>query len=456
MQVTAIAGFAIYYVPLVAAIVVPWVSIAVLLTLFYRPAPLAIKRIEAPLSSQVLSCISELLSGAQTLRLSPLAERQLTKELYASINSLNRVHFTSFACHGWMSIQSHFASCVIYFAIGLLALRLRYSVIPGVLVVLLTSCFDVLRTVGEIIDDIAEFQRGLNCVERLDHYAKDLSAERQDDIRRNVNIVWPSKGEIEMHSLSMRYRPNLPLVLHNVNLCIRGGERIGIVGRTGAGKSSIFYALLGFTDPCEGSITIDGVDITLISVRHLRQALAVIPQDPLLFEGTVRSNLDPRRERTDEELELALRRTGLSQTPSQHPETDEHDLPNSTKHHLLHLSTPISSGGQNLSSGQRQLLSLARALIRNTRIILVDEATASIDYESDVQVQRMLRTEFGDRTVLVIAHRIQTVKDYDRIAVFDQGKLVQFGAPQELWDCEGGMFRELCAKSGLERTEFAG
>ena len=456
IHASAIIGFTIYYVPLVATIILPWIAIALILTFFYRPAPLAIKRLEAPLSSQVLSCISEIVTGATTLRVSRSAERQLTETLYQRIDNLNRIHIPSFACHGWVTIRSSGAACVIYFIVGLFALQLRHSVIPGVLVILLVACLDVLRCLIDVVDDIANVQRGLNCVERLDHYAQGIEAERQDRTE-DPKATWPSSGAIEMHNLTMRYRRNIPLALCDFNLSIRGGEKVGIVGRTGAGKSTILSVLLGFTDPCEETTTIDGVDITLMSVRTLRQALAGIPQDPYFFAGTVRSNLDPRRERTDEELALALQRTGLS--PEQQnqndakSETRQHkssrNIPTSRKQHFLHLDTHVSSGGQNLSSGQRQLLSLAWAIVRNSCIILIDEATASIDKESDMKIQTMIRSEFVNSTVLVIAHRIDTIKDYDRIAVLDQGRLVEFGTPRELWDCEGGIFRELCAKSGM-------
>lgn len=401
-----------------------------------------------------------MVSGASTLRVSPLASKKLSQQLLHRLDSFNRVHFRSFSCHGWVGIWTNLISAILFFAVGLFALRLRKSVLPGVLTILLTTCIDVLTCIISIVDALADMQRGLNCVERLDYYANKLGMERQEGRECPVDATWPVSGGIEMHNLSVRYRPNLPLALRDFNLSIKGGQKIGIVGRTGAGKSTIFSVLLGFTDPFEGSIKIDGVDISEIGVRDLREAMAVIPQEPTLFGGTVRTNLDPRNECSDEELWSALRQTGLTtQSPSATDGKGDEKQPqmtetHSTGHRSLRLSSHIAPGGHNLSSGQRQLLSLARAIVRNKRIILVDEATASIDNESDLKIQAMLQSVFADRTVLVVAHRIHTVKNYDRIAVIDAGRVVEFGKPKELWDRDGGLFKELCEKSGIHREQL--
>ncbi len=207
------------------------------------------------------------------------------------------------------------------------------------------------------------------------------------------------------------------------------------------GPATLFSLLLGFTDPCEGTITLDGIDIMTIGVRSLRRAVAIIPQEPTLFSGTVRSNLDPARERTDEELELALLRTGLS-------------LPHSPQQGDLSLHSRVSVGGANLSSGQRQLLSLARALVRPAAVTLIDEATAAVDHAADARIQAMLRDALADRTVLVVAHRIHTVKDCDHVVVLEGGAVAELGTPKELFAREGGLFRELCEKSGVTAEDL--
>ena len=440
-SITSVA-FTIYYVPLVAAILVPWLGIAFLLSLLYRPTPLAIKRLEAPHSSDVIAHISELIAGASTIRTSPAAEKELITEMHTKIDTLNRIHFSSFSANAWIGIRADSFSCLLYLAIGLLALRLRYTIIPGVVMTLLMNSLDIIYNVREGLNSLSEVQRGTNCIERLSYYTHNIPFERPNTHNFNPRKSWPERGTIEFKNLSMRYRPNLPLALKDLSLRIEGGEKIGIVGRTGAGKSTIFSVLLGMVDASRGSLLVDGIDIIKIGVNDLRQAMAVIPQEPTLFVGTIRSNLDPRKEKSDEDLLRALQRTGLLDGDG------IRKIP-------LSLDYVLSPGGANLSSGQRQLLSLARAMVRNTRIILVDEATSGVDYETDEKIQAMLMKEFEGRTVVTIAHRIHTIIGYDKIAVIDGGRVAEFGTPRDLWSTKEGIFRGLCDGSGVVDSDFS-
>ncbi|KAF0690854.1 Aste57867_17802 [Aphanomyces stellatus] len=233
--------------------------------------------------------------------------------------------------------------------------------------------------------------------------------------------------------MSFRYKENDPLVLKDVSVHIQSGEKIGIVGRTGAGKSSLTMALFRINELASGCIKIDGVDISTVGVKTLRSAIAIIPQAPVLFKGTLRNYLDPFGEFTDADLWGCLQKVMLADRIAG---VDGK------------LDSPVEENGENFSVGERQMLCMARALLRQARIVVMDEATAAIDHETDQNLQRVIRTEFASSTVLTIAHRLDTVLDADRIMVFDQGRLAQCDAPNALIGQGSGIFFELCSEGG--------
>jgi len=226
---------------------------------------------------------------------------------------------------------------------------------------------------------------------------------------------------------------------------VRGGERIGIVGRTGAGKSSIMSTLFRLVELSGGSISIDGINIAKVGLHDLRSRLAIIPQDPTLFKGTIRSNLDPFNEHTDLELWSALRQSDLIDADAV--------LDDKTTHSRIHLDGIVEEEGLNFSLGQRQLMALARALVRGSQIIVCDEATSSVDMETDQKIQKTIATGFKGKTLLCIAHRLKTIIGYDRICVMDQGTIAELDAPITLWE-QGGIFRSMCERSGIRREDF--
>ena len=285
-----------------------------------------------------------------------------------------------------------------------------------------------------------------------------------------VRKTWPEHGEIIFSNVEMRYRyvvlvaihpdalsrmlwesrcrltmyrDGLPLVLKGLDMHVAAGERIGVVGRTGAGKSSIMSTLFRLVELSGGSITIDGVDISTIGLHDLRSKLAIIPQDPTLFKGTIRTNLDPFNEHSDLELWGALRQADLVSNEASMEDRSGR----------IHLDSVVEEEGLNFSLGQRQLMALARALVRGSQIIVCDEATSSVDFETDQKIQQTIVEGFRGKTLLCIAHRLKTIIGYDRICVMDAGVIAELDKPIKLYD-QGGIFRGMCDRSGIRREDF--
>ena len=289
----------------------------------------------------------------------------------------------------------------------------------------------------------------MNATERVLEYSNITTED--DSGTLEAPAAWPSKGRLEVESLSVAYADDLPPVLRNLTFTVESNQRVGVVGRTGAGKSSLTLALFRFLQVRSGSIHIDGLNIFDLKLHDLRSRLAIIPQDPILFSGTIRSNLDPFGDYTDADLFDALARVHLipspSPTGSQTP-VSLIDSSASSRNLFLSLSSPIATGGHNLSQGQRQLLALARAIVSRPKILVLDEATSAVDMTTDALIQRSIREEFHNTTMLVIAHRLSTVVDFDKILVMDAGEAVEFGPAKDLMSIEGGIWQSLVNGSG--------
>jgi ABC-type multidrug transport system fused ATPase/permease subunit len=334
----------------------------------------------------------------------------------------------------------------------------------------LTFTLDYSDHIVFLLRHYTEIELGMNSTERIVEYAE-IEIENQGGV--DVPASWPSQGRMEVENLVVGYAPDLAPVLNGLNFEIKAKERIGVVGRTGAGKSSLTLALFRFLEAREGKVYIDGIDISTIKLVDLRSRLAIIPQDPVLFSGTVRSNLDPFDERSDLELTDALGRVHLidSEAPSPRAEaeaststsgtlgedTDGTITPTNAPRNVnifRKLTSSISEGGQNLSQGQRQLLCLARAIVARPKIMVLDEATSAVDKATDGLIQRSIREEFEDSTLLVIAHRLSTIADFDRVLVLDQGRVVEYDTPKNLLAIEGGVFRGMVESSGERDVLF--
>lgn len=295
-------------------------------------------------------------------------------------------------------------------------------------------------------------------MERIVEYSRIPVESQQGTV---VPARWPTEGHLQVEGLVAGYAPDLPPVLKGLSFEVTSNQRIGVIGRTGAGKSSLTLALFRFLEAREGKIVIDGIDISKMQLHDLRSRLAIIPQDPVLFSGTVRSNLDAFDEHGDAELYDALERVHLIRGTgnvsrgefSASSAAATTDAPSSlgssdlNSNIFSNLSSRISEGGLNLSQGQRQLLCLARAIVSRPKIMLLDEATSAVDMATDVLIQRSIREEFEDSTLLVIAHRLSTIADFDRILVMSDGKAVEYDTPRNLLAARGA-FWEMVAQSG--------
>jgi len=303
----------------------------------------------------------------------------------------------------------------------------------GIVGLVLTYAYNIDGTLGWICQQMKQTQMDIVAVERISEYINNVHEAEWYTTKSLTN--WPNMGSITFKNFSLRYRANTELVLRNLHLQIKGGEKVAVVGRTGAGKSSLTLALFRIVEGCGGTIEIDDEDITKIGLHQLRRWLTIIPQDPVVFSGTVRMNLDPFDMHTDEELWLALDRAHLKGLFSDEPER---------------LNYEITDGGGNLSVGQRQLLCLARALLKSdTRILVLDEATAAVDVGTDALIQASIRTHVAHVTIVTIAHRLSTIMDYDRVVVMQNGQVVEFDAPQMLINRDNSLFRALAKDAGL-------
>ena len=373
---------------------------------------------------------------------------------------MDSAYFLTYANQRWLSLRLDCIGNLLVFTVGILVVTSRFDVSPSIGGLILAYILGIVQMIQFTVRQLAEVENNMNATERIYYYATHLEEEAPLKMQQ-MHPEWPESGRITFDNVEMRYRPELPLVLKGLHFEIMGGERIGIVGRTGAGKSSIMSALFRLTELSSGSIKIDGQDISKVGLQDLRTKLSIIPQDPTLFRGTIRSNLDPFNEHNDLELWSALRKADLLSSE----DTETHDIVDSLEPPAanesakrvtarLTLDSTVEEEGLNFSLGQRQLMALARALVRDSRIIVCDEATSSVDFETDAKIQRTMAQGFKGKTLLCIAHRLKTIINYDRICVMDQGRIAELGPPEELYALEGGIFRGMCERSGITLDEI--
>ncbi|KIY65390.1 hypothetical protein CYLTODRAFT_492364 [Cylindrobasidium torrendii FP15055 ss-10] len=430
------------------AVVLPWFLIAVFVigvlyvysAAFYRASAREIKRLDAVLRSGLYAHFSESLSGMPTIRAYGESERFLLDN-QKRIDVENRAYMLTTVNQRWLGIRLDFLGVLLTFVVSMLTVGTRFTISPSQTGVALSYILTIQQMFGFLIRQVAEVENDMNSVERVVHYTTEVEQEAAHLLPgTKPAATWPAEGGLELKDVELKYRPGLPSVLKGLTMSVKPGEKVGIVGRTGAGKSSIMTALYRIVELTAGSIVIDGVDISTIGLTDLRQGLSIIPQDAVLFSGTLRSNIDPFNLHDDVALWDALKRSYL---------VDTKPLEGDTSAPRFTLDSVIEDEGSNLSVGQRSLVSLARALVKNSKILVLDEATASVDYETDANIQATISNEFSDRTILCIAHRLRTIISYDRICVLDAGQIAEFDTPATLYELQDGIFRGMCEQSSI-------
>ncbi|NWZ46621.1 MRP3 protein, partial [Haliaeetus albicilla] len=418
--------------PLFAVVIVPLAILYFFVQRFYVATSRQLKRLESVSRSPIYSHFSETVSGASVIR----AYRRVKS--FVDISDLKmdenqKSYYPGIVSNRWLGIRVEFVgNCIVLFA-ALFAVIGKNSLNAGLVGLSVSYALQVTLSLNWMVRMTSELETNIVAVERIKEYSETETEAPWVIEGKSPPEDWPSKGELEFVNYSVRYRKGLDLVLKGLNLQVHGGEKIGIVGRTGAGKSSMTLCLFRILEAVKGEIKIDGVKISEIGLHDLRSRLTIIPQDPVLFSGTLRMNLDPFNKYSDEEIWKALELSHLKRFVSSQPSM---------------LDYECSEGGENLSVGQRQLVCLARALLRKTRILILDEATAAIDLETDDLIQMTIRTQFEDCTVLTIAHRLNTIMDYTRVLVLDNGTIAEFDTPASLIASKG-IFYSMAKDAGL-------
>ncbi|KZT57357.1 hypothetical protein CALCODRAFT_434214 [Calocera cornea HHB12733] len=411
---------------------------------FYRRTSVETKRMDSILRSNLYAAYSETLTGLATVRAYREQQRFIdTTEHYIDVE--NRAYFMTITLQRrWLGMRLDFLGNLLILGIGLFSVGFRNTVDPSKAGVVLSYTLSITQVFSQMVTQFAQTEQNMNAVERVEHYTK-LDQEPEQTTPQDPPPTWPSEGNVSFKNVQMRYRDGLPLVLKGITFDVKPGEKVGIVGRTGAGKTSILQALFRMVEICGGEILVDGVNINKIGLSALRRQLAIIPQDALLFQGTLRTNLDPTASRTDAELMSALQRAWLL------PQAGQSDPIAEAK---FNLDGAVTDEGANFSAGERQLVALCRALVKNSKIIVLDEATSSVDVATDSKIQMTIQQEFISSTLLCIAHRLNTIVYYDRVLVLDEGQVAEFDTPLNLFDNPSSIFRSMCEKAGLSRRDI--
>ncbi|KAG2764958.1 Multidrug resistance-associated protein 1 [Phytophthora cactorum] len=411
------------YIPVIAALVVTG--------FYFKKTSREVKRLEGISRSPVYNLLGETLNGVQTIRAFKM--QSTFEQMNANAVDENASFFFVYWAAGrWLAVRLDTLSVEVIFVVSLYLVATKGQL--GTLLSGISLVYALMLTsmVQSSVRDVDRTDNAMTSVERILHF-REIPQEEDSPDALPVNVtLWPSRGAIKFDNLQLKYRPELPLVLRGVNMSVVGGENVGICGRTGAGKSSLMIALFRICEFEKGTISIDGVDIQKVKLHDLRRSLAIIPQDPVLFSGSLRDNLDPFGEYSDAEIWTVLKQVHLAQVVSAWGSG---------------LRFILSEKGDNLSVGQRQLLCIGRALLKNSKIVVLDEATANVDTATDALIQATIRQTFADKTVLIIAHRINTIMHCNKIAVMDAGRVVEFGPPAELLAQPESIFTSLAKPS---------
>uniref|UniRef100_A0A3P8T989 ATP-binding cassette, sub-family C (CFTR/MRP), member 2 n=1 Tax=Amphiprion percula TaxID=161767 RepID=A0A3P8T989_AMPPE len=409
--------------PVFAVVLIPLGLIYYFVQRFYIATSRQLRRLDSVSRSPIYSHFGETVSGLSVIRAYGHQERFLKHNEITIDENLKSV-YPWIVSNRWLAIRLETIGNMVVFFSALFAVISRDTLESGLVGMSISYALNITQTLNWLVRMNSELENNIVAVERVSEYseieneAKWITDSRPPD-------TWPEEGRLQFEDYKVRYRPGLDLVLHGITCDINSTEKIGIVGRTGAGKSSLTNCLFRIIEAAEGRILIDGIDIAEIGLHDLRNHLTIIPQDPVLFSGTLRMNLDPFERVSDEEIWKVLELSHLKDYVAGLQEGLQHE---------------VAEGGENLSVGQRQLLCLARALLRKSRILILDEATAAVDLETDDLIQKTIRKEFSHCTVLTIAHRLHSIMDSSRVMVLDAGKIVEFDSPRNLLEKQGHFY----------------
>ncbi|ORX56536.1 hypothetical protein BCR36DRAFT_580845 [Piromyces finnis] len=424
----------LYASPILGVAVVPLLILYYHIQQMYRHTARELKRLDALRRSPIYDHLSETIDGLPTIR-SYHEQEHLIKHNQYLINENNRPIHLQITAERWMEVRLELIGSFLVLLNGCAGMLLKDTLSISLLGLSLSYALQLTSNLNTTVRNLCNTEIYMNSAERLLHYAEEVETEKQDG--KEAPLGWPTQGKVEIRNLTMSYAPYLPPTIRNISLDINSCEKVGIVGRTGAGKSSIIMNLFRMVEPELGSsITIDDISILDMKLSNLRKNISIIPQEPVLFSGTIRFNMDPLNEHTDSEIWDALENSGVKELVM--------NMENK-------LEAEVLCHGENFSVGQKQLFCLARAMIRNSHIIIMDEATASCDIETDSIIQKALRNNFNESTIITIAHRLNTIIDYDKILVLDKGELIEYDSPKNLL-FENGSNKELIP---IHNTEFS-
>ncbi|OAD04627.1 hypothetical protein MUCCIDRAFT_140340 [Mucor lusitanicus CBS 277.49] len=443
-MITVSSVLPIFLVPMLAVALVN-----VYLGMMFVSASRELKRMDSVSRSPLFSNFTETIIGVATIRAFG-ATRQFLQDMLTYIDTNTRPFYYQWLVNRWVSVRFAFSGALINMitsTIILLSVDKMDASLAG-------FCLSfVLLFTDQMFWGIRRYtslEMSFNAVERVVEFMEmDQEAPAITELRPHD---WPTRGRIDVKDLEIKYAADLDPVLKGISFSVKPQEKIGVVGRTGSGKSTLALSFFRFVEASQGSIVIDNIDIKDLGTEDLRSNLTIIPQDPTLFSGSLRSNMDPFDQFTDQDIFTALRRVHL--LPTEEGDTSaetivsDSTLDEVNANVFKDLTTNVTEGGKNFSQGQRQLLCLARALLKRSRIVLMDEATASVDFETDKAIQKTIATEFADSTILCIAHRLHTVIEYDRILVLDQGQILEFDSPLTLISNPDSSFYKMCRNSG--------
>ncbi|XP_049501524.1 ATP-binding cassette sub-family C member 2 [Panthera uncia] len=420
--------------PIFITIIIPLGIIYTFVQMLYVATSRQLKRLDSVTRSPIYSHFSETVSGLSVIRAFEHQQRFL-KHNEVGIDTNQKCVFSWIVSNRWLAVRLELIGNLIVFFASMMMVIYRDTLSGDTVGFVLSNALNITQTLTWLVRMTSEVETNIVAVERINEYIK-VENEAPWVTDKRPPPGWPSKGEIQFNNYQLRYRPELDLILKGITCDIKSMEKVGVVGRTGAGKSSLTNALFRILEAAGGQIIIDGVDIASIGLHDLREKLTIIPQDPILFSGSLRMNLDPFNNHSDEEIWKALELAHLKSFVAGLQ---------------LGLSHKVTEAGDNLSIGQRQLLCLARALLRKSKILIMDEATAAVDIETDHLIQTTIQKEFSHCTTITIAHRLHTIMDSDKIMVLDNGKIVEYGTPNELLK-NSGPFCLMAKEAGIENV----